>query len=195
MGERRDCLDQRWVPLLESVDILPIPLPNKVADVNHFLSEIKLDGLILTGGNDLSKLPNAINPAPERDRFETLAMDYSKSKNLPVLGVCRGMQMMGDYYNATLLKVMNHAGLRHLVQLNENFLDWSPAFEVNSYHNYSFKTSGLGSNLNIIAAARDETVEAFRHKALPHYGIMWHPERESAYRKEDLELLTAIFFK
>jgi putative glutamine amidotransferase len=57
--ERRDCLDQRWGPLLRSMGLLPIPLCNRIDDVAGYVSALDLDGFLLTGGNDIAGVEDA----------------------------------------------------------------------------------------------------------------------------------------
>ncbi|MCW5875082.1 MAG: gamma-glutamyl-gamma-aminobutyrate hydrolase family protein [Anaerolineales bacterium] len=192
-GERRDCLDQRWAPLLEQLGLLAIPLANTIEDVVGYLGALALDGIILSGGNDLSSFPKSSKPAPERDRFERLALDYARAAGLPALGVCRGMQLMGDYYGGRLTPLEEHVAQRHEVRLQQEFLSWPPSLDVNSYHNYGFALEDLPGQFNVIALAADNTVEAFQHEAIPHYGIMWHPEREPKILAQDAALLKHLF--
>ena len=71
-GERRDGLDQNWAGLLLSLGYCPIPLANKVADMEPYWVALALDGVILTGGNDLVEVESNDGIAPERDRFLSL---------------------------------------------------------------------------------------------------------------------------
>ena len=64
--------------------------------------------------------------------------------------------------------------------------------EVNSFHDFGIPSGGLGRHLRAIAHAPDGTVEAAEHRDLPHWGIMWHPER-APENSEDLELLRILF--
>ena len=66
--ERRDCLDQAWSSLLIENSMLPIPLPNHTADPGALLRELQLDGVVLTGGNDLAAVAQGPGVAPERLR-------------------------------------------------------------------------------------------------------------------------------
>jgi Predicted glutamine amidotransferases len=82
-GERRDCLDQAWTTLLEEWGYQPVPLPNTIADVNTYLESLDLDGIVLTSGNDLAHLEDAIVPAPERDEFESAVLDWALDRSRP----------------------------------------------------------------------------------------------------------------
>ena len=52
--ETRDSLDQRWSELIEFLGAKALPIPNKIKDINLWLDEMRCDGFILSGGNDLS---------------------------------------------------------------------------------------------------------------------------------------------
>ena len=85
-GERRDCLDQRWTPLLEQAGLTAVPLANLSADVGAHVDALGLGGAILTGGNDLAEIAGARDPAPERDRYPVVVRGEDV---LWVPGVCR----------------------------------------------------------------------------------------------------------
>lgn len=88
-GMRRDCLDQVWVTFLLGCGLTPIPIPNSV-DAALAICE-NVNGIVLTGGNDLAAYGG---DAPERDETETAILDLAERRDIPVLGVCRGMQMI-----------------------------------------------------------------------------------------------------
>jgi gamma-glutamyl-gamma-aminobutyrate hydrolase PuuD len=179
IGERRDCLDQRWSLLLEDIGAAAIPLPNLHRVDAAYLDRIGIDAVILTGGNDIATLPGSTKPAPERDAFEKGLLDYCAARRLPVLGICRGMQFMQHVSGGPLVRVEGHVATEHrLIWAPAPPLDPAPEV-VNSYHDYALPRSGLAADFNELAWTEDGTVEAFRHKTLPWIGIMWHPERET----------------
>lgn len=196
VGERRDCLDQAWADLLLPLGYLPVPLPNAVADreaMGELVTGLGLDGVILTGGNDLADLPGATTAAPERDRFEGLLIDACAVRNLPVLGVCRGLQMLVHHAGGALAMTQGHAGTRHGLQVTgESAMPLTDRDEVNSYHDFAVAADGLGRDLEAVAVAADGSVEAAVHRHLPIWGIMWHPEREPRDER-DVALLRALF--
>ncbi len=192
-NERRDCLDQAWTRLLTENGYLPIPLPNRVKDVDPLISELRLDGVILTGGNDLSHLTGAINTAPERDAFERRLLERCADLGIPVLGVCRGMQMMVAHYGGELVPVAKHAATSHGITVRPQCaLPLTNRDAVNSFHNFGVHEDHLGSDFQSAAVAPDGSVEAIAHKSLQLWGIMWHPERPP-YNTRDVELIHALF--
>ena len=186
-GERRDCLDQRWSQLLGRLGAVLVPVPNGLSNTGGWLSAVGVQGVILSGGNSLSHLAAASDAAPERDQTETCLLDWAQSLSVPVLGICRGMQMMNCYLNGSLEPINNHAGTRHEVQTSIG------ARIVNSYHTYAVPKSGLAPDTRPTAWDGAEHVEAFAHEILPWAAIMWHPERELEPDKSDVRLLQTHF--
>nr|WP_246286574.1 gamma-glutamyl-gamma-aminobutyrate hydrolase family protein [Natronomonas gomsonensis] len=193
-GERRDCLDQEWTTLLEDLGHTPIPLPNSVNDGTSHLTEMELDSLVLTSGNDLSSLEYPANPAPERDRFETEALEYAIDTGLPVLGVCRGLELLNTYFGGSLASIDGHVATTHAVE----FTNEKSGFEfpnrviVNSYHDYAIPMDGVGDELQVLGKSPDDSVECMVHSEYPIWGIMWHPERQSPSKNLDRQLLNHV---
>ncbi len=174
-GEVRDTLDSKWTPFLQQAGLLPILVPH-TADLDTFLAHLSYDGLLLTGGNDLGLFSNC-SLSKARDAFE---LDLLARVEMPVLGVCRGMQLLGQRYGATLQEVDGHVAARHLVG----------GREVNSYHRYAMTSAG---KLTVCGRSPDGVIEHIAHPTKPIVGIMWHPERESPFCQEDLSLFRRHF--
>ncbi len=192
--ERRDCLDQRWAGLLSSLGYVVIPVPNTIDEPERWADSLGMEGLVLSGGNDLASLAGAINAAPERDRTEGALLAWAEARSVPVLGICRGLQMINIYHGGSLIRIEQHAGTRHRVQISPD-CGWLPfsAPVVNSFHNWGLSEAGVGTGLVAAALAEDGTVEALQHRSLPVYGVMWHPERESSLQQHDRRMLQSIF--
>lgn len=182
--EARDALDYRWSELLWELGILAIPLSTGISDHEQYFSELKLDGFILSGGND-------IGAAPQRDVLESAILTFAHEQNLPVLGVCRGMQFINHYLGGTLIEVTGHVASRH--QLEGSLVDDRVTNEVNSYHNLAITKQTLGQGLQVTAASDDGVVEAIKHSEFPWMGIMWHPERELPFSADDQKLIRDFF--
>jgi putative glutamine amidotransferase len=181
-GERRDALDQRWTDFLARVDILPLLVPNNPATLPGLLVNIPVDGILLTGGGDLTAYGGN---APERDATEAALIRFAIEKGVPLIGVCRGMQAIQHYFGATLVRVAGHIATEHAVVSGDR------RALVNSYHCYG--TTASVPELEVTAMAEDGVVEAVRHPRHQITGVMWHPERISPFRAEDIELFRRFF--
>ncbi|MFQ5916305.1 MAG: gamma-glutamyl-gamma-aminobutyrate hydrolase family protein [Candidatus Binatia bacterium] len=192
-NEDRDSLDQAWTCLLFDNGYLPISLPNRVEKVDTLISELRLDGIILTGGNDLSHLAGATNTAPERDTFEQKLLVRCAMLDIPVLGVCRGMQMMVAHYGGELVPITKHVATSHGITVrSECAMPLTNRDTVNSFHNFGVHEDSLGPDLQSVAVAPDGSVEAVIHKSLQQWGIMWHPERPP-YDVQDVNMFQTLF--
>ena len=191
-GERRDSLDQRWTQLIIELGHLPVPLPNVSAKcAREMIDQFEIDALILSGGNTIASLETgATDVAPERDQLENTLIDIALNRKLPLLGVCRGMQMLNLYFDGQLYKTTGHVATRH--GLNVQSSKYSLPAEVNSFHNYAIAREGLGQPLQALAYDDEENVEAFCHAQLPLLAIMWHPERELPFAEVDIQLIKKL---
>jgi N5-(cytidine 5'-diphosphoramidyl)-L-glutamine hydrolase len=181
-GERRDCLDQAWPRFLAACGLLPLAVPNVEEVALAMVRDANVAGLVLTGGNDLAALGG---DAPERDATENALLDAAESRGLPVLAVCRGMQLVQQRCAIPLLRVEGHVTRRQTIRI-----DGEPA-EVNSYHR--FAASESQPPLDVWAVAADGVVKAVRHSARPITGIMWHPERNTPFAPADVLLFRRVF--
>jgi N5-(cytidine 5'-diphosphoramidyl)-L-glutamine hydrolase len=181
-GERRDCLDQAWVKFLAACGLLPVLLPNVTEIAIALCEKAGITGLLLTGGNDLASLGG---DAPERDVVENALLDLADSQGLPVLAVCRGMQLIQQRFAIPLRRVEGHVTPRQIIRV-----DGVPR-EVNSYHHFAAFDSR--PPLDVWAVAADGVVKGIRHSARPITGIMWHPERSAPFSPVDVALFRQVF--
>lgn len=174
--ETRDALDQRLIEWILASGGVPVPVPN-LSGTGHALDDwlvrIAPDAVILSGGNDLGQVAC-------RDQIETCVLSWAESNRIPVLGLCRGMQMMGVHAGGQLVKIDGHVRTRHMLSHSQ---DWPG--DVNSYHNCTFLNAPPG--YHILARDADGAIEAMRHQALPWEGWMWHPERDLPFSLADIE--------
>lgn len=191
--ETRDCLDQNWARLLAQLGWVPLPLSNAIDQVHRYLDALALDGVILTGGNDLCSQPGGNNPSALRDRFETQVLQYAMKQALPVLGVCRGLQVINKHFGGSLQALEGHVAQRHLIRAKLPGETEQRERTVNSYHGWGLAFPDLGQGLSPDAQCEDGSIEALTHHQGKIHAIMWHPEREAPFDKADLALLRHIF--
>jgi putative glutamine amidotransferase len=193
-GEHRDCLDQQWFSFIERLGFTPIPIPNALVDIRKWAHALAIEGLILSGGNDLSHLRGARNISKLRDQTEIALLGWAREHNVPVLGVCRGLQMMNFWLGGQLVPVTEHVAVRHGVICTTDALPvFGSVSEVNSFHNWGITPEGLAAELLPQCLSQEGHVEAFWHISLPWAGIMWHPERDLPFNEFDRQLFNQVF--
>jgi putative glutamine amidotransferase len=183
---------------------LLLPPDDALAEAPDELLDL-LDGLLLAGGSDVDAgsygarpHPETANTWPERDRFELALTHRALERDLPLLGVCRGMQMLnvaaGGTLDQHLPERVGHEGHRHTPGV---FSDHEVRLEaaslaarvvgdtrtaVKSHHHQG--VDELGEGVRPTGWAEDEElVEAIE---LPErrfaVGVLWHPEEDEASR-------------
>ena len=183
--ECRDALDQRLIDWVISSNYIPVPIPNSLVDMTlpnilqpniiSWLSEIGVDAILLSGGNNIGDFK-------DRDLTEKNLLLWAKKFKKPVLGICRGMEMMGIHDGVQLKKIEGHIGVRHKLKVKVKYLNLLPS-SVNSYHGLALK--GCPDKYEVLAVSEDNSIEAIKHNILPWEGWMWHPEREVTFNKID----------
>lgn len=151
----------------------------------------RLDGLVIAGGADVDparygaeRSPRTGPPAPERDAWELALIDAALAAGTPLLGICRGMQLLNVALGGTLVQHLDghvtEVGVfgRHTVRPvpGSRYAGIAPAeAAVPTYHHQA--VDRLGTGLRPSAYAADGTVEAVE---LPGpgwvLGVQWHPE-------------------
>lgn len=185
--ELRSALGQDWVRLIASFpSVTLVPVLNMGSSVSVFLDELDVSAVILSGGEDIGLFP-------ARDETEYAMVEYALARRLPVLGVCRGAQLLNRHFGGIDAPVFGHVATRHEARFIPGILpglDEMPR-EVNSYHRRAINV--LGDNLLPVAVSPDASTEAFRHEFLPVWGVMWHPEREETPGAHDRIILSELF--
>jgi N5-(cytidine 5'-diphosphoramidyl)-L-glutamine hydrolase len=183
--EWRDALDHQLIKWVFSVGFTPIPIPNILINttssdgsqetLDDWIDSVGIDGLLLSGGNDIGDFPH-------RDLTENHLLIWAEKNRKPVLGICRGMQMMGVYFGGKLIEVYGHIKTYHKLQATDNFISLFSDL-VNSYHNFSLQE--CPNSFQVLAKSEDGCIEAMMHKDLPWEAWMWHPEREEKFVATD----------
>jgi putative glutamine amidotransferase len=167
-----------------------------------------LDGLILSGGGDLDPAlygdeahPETDAPRPGRDRAELRLLEAALERDMPVLAVCRGSQLLNVARGGDLVQhlpeQLGHEHHRHEPgQFSDHGVRLDPRSRVGSllgehapvksHHHQGY--GRLGQGLHEAAWADDGTVEALEDPERRFaVGVLWHPEEG-----EDFELFRAL---
>lgn len=165
----------------------------------------QVDGLVLTGGEDIDPALYGEDPIPrlglvnpERDRIEMAALKLALERELPILAICRGLQLMNVCFGGTLYQdlatqrpetrlqhVQRETWERrtHLARFARDSrlarIFGADELLINSFHHQAIKD--LGGGLDVVGVAEDGTVEAVEAPDFPWVvGVQWHPERHEA---------------
>ena len=147
------------------------------------------DALLLPGGGDVEpwrygqKNATSRGLEPERDAAELALLEQFTAVERPVLGICRGLQVINVFFGGTLVQDLDgHSAWEGIDRLHciRQAGRWAFAGAiacpiVNSAHHQGIDR--LGSGLEATQWAPDGIVEAVMHKTLPILGVQWHPER------------------
>ncbi len=150
------------------------------------------DALLLPGGGDITpaffgqKNAGSKNIDTELDIIQLQALEQALRQEKPVLGICKGVQLINVYFGGTITQHMANADTHQYIGedqyhdtviLPDNYLSglYGNALRVNSAHHQCI--ARLGKDLSAVQFASDSTIEGISHKSLPIYGVQWHPER------------------
>ena len=200
LSDDRSFVWNNYIRSIEGAGGMPILLPY-TEDAEHVERFAAMcDGFLFTGGLDIEpkrygeeKHEKCGEVCPARDRFEFFVFPYLLATKKPILGICRGCQLLNVALGGTLYQdipdmisneLIHRQGEPHCKPShNVQTIEGTPLFElvggtisVNSLHHQSVKM--LGNNLDCMALASDGVMEAFYHKHHKFlWGIQWHPER------------------
>ena len=151
----------------------------------------RLDGVVLPGGADVS--PSLYGAEPDehywptdydgQDAYETAIIEGSIAADVPLLAICRGLQLLNVGRGGTLIQHLGpgdvqHKGTIHPVAVTAGSLlaevIGGETADVSSYHHQAI--GALGEGLTVTATARDGVVEAAEVPGAPMLAIQWHPE-------------------
>lgn len=158
--EWRSALDERWFAFLRRCDLLPLLLPNDAESAARLLETLRPAGVVLSGGGEGTTLSGRVDA---RDRTELAALDWAERHGKPVLGVCRGLQVLLGAAGVALQPVAGHIRARHGLHTAAG------RREVNSYHGYGCHAA---PGFEVLGRADDDSVEWVRDPARQRHGVM-----------------------
>jgi putative glutamine amidotransferase len=169
---------------------------------DNFDDLLGYDGLVLTGGEDVDPRLSKATPVElvetfdrERDDFEFKMLEKAMEENIPILGICRGLQVANVFFGGTLVADLPEAGyerhtakkhepeLYHEITVSEGSLLQSAvkssSGKINSYHHQSVRLAA--DELTASGFSDDDVVEAMEWKEKKGKQflllVQWHPER------------------
>ena len=191
------CLREKYYDQVVKAGGSPVLIP-PVADKNVLLNILeRIDGLLLSGGADINPLWLDEEPVPQmgeinaaRDLSELLLIRLAFNRQIPILGICRGIQAMAIAVGGSIAQDIGQTSVKHSqeggrgepthsVTIDENSTVYTlyqqKKLFVNSVHHQA--VSKAGNRFRVTAKASDgiiEAIESTEHKAV--LGVQWHPE-------------------
>lgn len=204
-----DILERTYVEFFEKFGANLIPVPNIGRAIRRYFQQLRVEGIILSGGGDVhpslygGDINYPGNYSLDRDETEKSLLEIALEEDLPVLGICRGMQLINVHFGGKLIQniksdienALGHVGTKHSVGIHEDLavntlgIDTT---EVNSYHNQGFTRDQLSTEFIPFAVADDLTIEGIYHPRRAIAAVMWHPERSISPTPLD-QILTRAF--
>lgn len=216
-GKVLDEVNYNYIHSIVAAGGAPVLLPvvEREDVIEGYLSII--DGIMFTGGNDISPMLYGENPIKEvvsisedRDYFEFLLYKKAYMRSIPMLGICRGVQLINTAAGGTLYQDINAqkensishsqsdtpaSNLYHSIKISKDSklysIMGSEELSVNSFHHQSVKKTAPG--FNITALSPDGIVEAIESTDKSFIlGVQWHPEGLVDKHPEFLKLFKAL---
>lgn len=157
------------------------------------------DGLLLPGGGDIApELWGEKNMGSREidgilDRLQLKLLEVYAAEAKPVLGICKGMQVLNVYFGGTIIQHLPTAHFHEYRNGDQYHMSiarkgsplaqlYGIRFAVNSAHHQGI--GSLGAGLDAVQFAEDGVIEGILHTQLPIIGVQWHPERMTAEQGE-----------
>lgn len=199
-GYKRSYVNNDYVASVIKNGGIPLIIPFNTDD--ELISEqiSCIDALILTGGHDVDPFLYGEEPSqklgeifPERDSFDFTLIKYAKEKNIPILGICRGYQIINVYHGGSLYQDLSYKNdcfvkhwqahsselVTHTVNIDKDSKLYSmfdsEEIRVNSFHHQILKD--IPDNFRATAHAKDGVIEAIEAQDYRYLvAVQWHPE-------------------
>lgn len=183
-----------YISKIEATGSIAIIIPCFSPHIDIYIE--MCDAFIFPGWQDIDPslygrdMNGAKNTIPGYDHYLFSSMEKITKVKKPILGICKGMQLLNVYHGGTLKQDVEEntyhfqpeRGYEKIdeitIEKEDSFLGKlyaSKKLKINSIHHQAVDT--LGNWIIIIARSSfDDEIEAIEHETLPHYGVQWHPE-------------------
>ncbi|WP_338948702.1 gamma-glutamyl-gamma-aminobutyrate hydrolase family protein [Fusobacterium varium] len=178
-GTLIDKMESNYINYFEELNIDLRVVSNFQKNIVKDIKNENIDLIIFTGGGTVAT-EYLLTPTNEfiqknRDKMEKELFEYGIENNIPILGICRGMQ----YINGLLGGKISKLSQERNIALDHKVTFFDEIIKVNNYHNDGIYLKDLAKELDIISKDKDyNIVEAFYSKNKKILGIQWHPERK-----------------
>ena len=199
-GHRKSYVSMDYVDAIITTGAMPLVLPLTLdeAVIKNYIG--KIDGLLLSGGQDVAPYLYGEDPKlklkhvlPERDKFEYLLIKYAMEAKMPIFGVCRGLQILNVYFGGTLHQDLSYGEFwvqhnqeqlptfaTHAIKIVDN-TELARVFAaeqvfVNSFHHQVINKPA--DKFIVSAVAADGAIEAIEAISEEEFilAVQWHPE-------------------
>ena len=173
---------------------------------------IKCDGLLIPGGGDIDpvyygeEMDGSDEPDRDLDKAQRDILDAFVKSKKPILGICRGMQLINIYFGGSLYQDLETKDIhtrkndndtvhsvRSVAEGNVFEKFYGKNFNINSAHHQGAKK--LGKGLKEVLQSEDGVCEAIIHEELPIIATQFHPERMSYKQRRDDAVVGEEIFK
>ncbi|MBP3333721.1 MAG: gamma-glutamyl-gamma-aminobutyrate hydrolase family protein [Clostridia bacterium] len=185
-------LNMTYVNAISLSGGIPISICPTASEIDLEVIASQLDGFLFTGGIDVFPEFYGDNFCHEkteyckaRDLFELTVFKIFYKTKKPIMGICRGVQLVNVALGGTLFQhIENHSGVTHSVKISGRLVDIAESIgldpatvQTNSYHHQALKN--LGKGLEIIALSEENIIEAVCDFSDGRYllGVQFHPEK------------------
>ena len=174
-------LENNWYKYFKNKKVNLVPLNYNT--INYLkLSELKPLGIIISGGNNLYNFKKSKENLI-RDKFEIKMIKFAIKNKVPLLGICKGFQLIAKIFKSKIIKINNHVRVNHKLKIsNKIFGEKVKTLKVNSYHNYAIRE--LPKVFDLIVRHKDRTIEIAKSNKLKILCLMFHPERKNVSQKD-----------
>lgn len=204
------CLAETYIQSVIQAGGAPVVIP-ATTDLRVLTAVVQdLDGILMSGGGDINPLFVGEEPLPAlqdvdtlRDRYDLLLIRLASNRQIPLMGICRGHQMLNAAFGGTLYQdiysqadtdVIKHSQkmareeASHTVHLEDGCV-----IAVNSFHHQAVKD--VAPEFVQTAVAPDGINEGMRHPEKSVFSVQWHPEAMAIHGDEEAQALFNHFIE